>query len=355
MQAAERRRVRKHGVVLATLGLMVVMGVGLLLRIVGIVHFPPNSWLLAVGATLAVQSALWLVPHLRWDERLTWDRHYLIVPMLSTALLLDLYVYLIPDSRVRMLMVWFVALLTMAGRGGFLAVGLVSSVMALGWVGAVWLRVPHAPSMSFSYEASVAATFWLITLAGGVVFERLKRERSETNALRKRLAELALTDPLTALPNRRQFEELLHAELARIRRHGGECGVVMLDVDFFKTYNDHNGHVAGDEVLKQLAVLLRGQLRVGDLAARYGGEEFAILMPDTGRAEGLLVLERLRAVVEHHPFVGRAAQPGGQLTISGGIAVCPEHGCNYEELLRRADAALYAAKNAGRNRVHAAE
>jgi len=353
MQASERRRLRERGILLATLGLMLAMGVGLALKLLGVVEVELGHWYVAVGVTLLVQALLWLIPHLGWDARLAWDPHYLFVPTLGAALLLDTYVYLIPDSRVRILMVWFVALLFMAGRAGFAAVVALSAAMTAGWLLAIWPHALRSGVISMAYEASIAVTFWIITVAAGVVFERLKRERLETSALRRRLAELALTDALTGLPNRRQFEDALRAELARIARSGGRCSVVMVDVDYFKVYNDQNGHVAGDEVLKELAVLLRGHLRAGDLAARYGGEEFALLMPSTGKEEGLRVIERLRGIVEDHPFAGCETQPSGRLTFSAGIASCGEDGSDYETLLRRADTALYAAKKAGRNRVFA--
>jgi diguanylate cyclase (GGDEF)-like protein len=329
------------------------MAGGLCLKLVGVLHMGYGDWALVTSLVVVVQSALWWMVHEGWDERIGWDPHFIVLPMLAAALLFDSYVYLTPDSRFRILMVWFVALLFGAGHMGFREVVLVSTAMAAGWLGAVRPHARPGATIVMAYEVSVALTFWMITVAAGIVFERLKRERLERTALRRRLAEQALTDPLTGLPNRRQFEEALRMELARFDRHGGGCGVVMVDVDFFKNYNDRNGHMAGDDALRELATLLRRHLRTEDQAARVGGEEFAFIMPDTTKDEAFRVLERLRVIVESHPFFGSEGQPGGRLTISVGIACCPEDACDYEGLLRRADAALYSAKNSGRNQVTA--
>src|SRR5262245_61105543 len=246
MELRERRRRRKRGIVLATTGLLLAMAVGLALRLLGISSMQYRHWLAAVTVTLAVQSVLWLIPHRGWDEHLRWDPHYVLLPTLSAACLLDVYVALAPDSRMRVLMVWFVVLLFMAGRAGFRDVLLLSSVMTGGWLFAVWTHSQRGLPINMRYELSIAGVFWVITLYAGAVFERLRGERLEMHALRRRLAELALTDPLTSLPNRRHFEEALRSELARVLRHGGGLSVVMVDVDFFKTYNDCNGHMAGD-------------------------------------------------------------------------------------------------------------
>lgn len=169
--------------------------------------------------------------------------------------------------------------------------------------------------------------------------------------LRRRLAEMALTDPLTELPNRRRFEEIVRGELARIQRYGGQCSLVMIDVDYFKNYNDTLGHLAGDVILKELAQLMREQLRLSDVLARYGGEEFGMIMINTPKDEAFRAVERLRRVIAEHPFRGAHVQPGKQLTISAGVACAPQDGLRYEDLVDRADGALYAAKRKGRNLV----
>jgi diguanylate cyclase (GGDEF)-like protein len=354
MEPWDRRRVRKRGIVLATGGLSLGLTVGLFLLWLDMTASGFGHWLAAAGTTVLVQGLLWLVPHLGWDERLSWDPHYLYTPMLGAVLILSVYVYAVPEARLLVLMSWFVALLFVVGLAGLFEVAGLSAAMACGYLVSAALALAHGATGSLTFEFMVAVVFLLVSFYAAVVFERLKRERREMEALRHRLAEMALTDPLTSLANRRQFENSLRGELARIRRHGGECSVVMMDVDHFKNYNDLLGHPAGDDVLKELATLIRGHLRSGDLGCRYGGEEFGLILPSSNREEAALATERLRLLIEKHPFPGRDVQPGGRVTVSAGVASAPEDGVDYETLVQKADTALYVAKSAGRNAVRVA-
>jgi len=175
---------------------------------------------------------------------------------------------------------------------------------------------------------------------------RRTRELAEANA---RLAQLAVTDGLTGLYNHRHFHERLALEVERLGRNGLPLALFMIDVDHFKKYNDDNGHPAGDEVLRQLARLLADGRRVNDFVARYGGEEFAVVLVDTPKLVAYQLAEKLRERVAEHSFP--APREGGKLTVSVGIAAIPDDANDAEGLVRAADAALYQAKGAGRNRV----
>ena len=170
----------------------------------------------------------------------------------------------------------------------------------------------------------------------------------ERNALLDRLREQAQRDALTGLYNRRVLNDRLHEQARAARVRGESLGVVLLDVDRFKHVNDAFSHGVGDEVLRQLAALLVGTCRAQDTVARYGGEEFALLLPDADHATCLRVAERVRSVVEQHDWA--ALRTGLQVTISAGVyaEVGPTE---PERMLAVADAALYAAKDGGRNRV----
>ncbi len=179
--------------------------------------------------------------------------------------------------------------------------------------------------------------------------ELLRTQLLEINALQADLREQAVRDPLTGLFNRRYLAEMLDRELARAARESTSVGVVMLDIDHFKGLNDSRGHKAGDVMLQALGQLLRLQTRLGDIACRYGGEEFVIILPKTTAAVALRRAEQLRAAFEvtdisHAEQILRA-------TLSGGVAAFPANGVTADAVLRAADAALYAAKAAGRNRV----
>ncbi len=160
----------------------------------------------------------------------------------------------------------------------------------------------------------------------------------ERAALLDRLARMARTDDLTGLPNRRAWDNEIGREIARARRQGSPVTIAMVDLDFFKAYNDANGHLAGDRLLKEAAGSWRSVLRETDLIARYGGEEFAIVLPGCEQEEAERLIERLRAVT-----------PSGE-SCSAGVAEW-DGDENAEQLLGRADRALYEAKQGGRNRT----
>ena len=162
---------------------------------------------------------------------------------------------------------------------------------------------------------------------------------------------MAITDPLTNLYNRRFLETRLQEEFSRSgRQHQSFC-TVLADLDNFKIYNDICGHIAGDNVLRKAAQLMRRSARDMDVVARYGGEEFCIVLPATGKKEAVFVAERIRKAIEAETFPGENHLPLGRLTISIGIACFPADGVTANELLHAADMALYQAKAQGRNRL----
>ena len=179
-----------------------------------------------------------------------------------------------------------------------------------------------------------------------------ERKQAENALLRNEafLREISVRDYLTGLFNRRYMEETLERELLRASRKGLPLGILMIDVDGFKQFNDNFGHAAGDTVLRTLGDLLLRHFRGEDIACRYGGDEFIIVLPDASqvvmrkRAEGLCEHARRSTV----PFEGQIL---GAVTLSIGVAIFPENGSTSAEILKAADAALYRAKNEGRGRI----
>ncbi len=163
-----------------------------------------------------------------------------------------------------------------------------------------------------------------------------------------RVQQMAVTDGLTELANRRAFDRSLDRELSRAARTDGRLSVVLLDIDHFKLLNDNHGHVVGDTVLKQIAHALQTCAREYDTIARYGGEEFAAVLPGCSSGLALQVAERLRLAVQD-------AASDVQVTASAGVATYPYDGIDVAGLLNAADQALYASKRAGRNQVRSAE
>jgi diguanylate cyclase (GGDEF)-like protein len=164
--------------------------------------------------------------------------------------------------------------------------------------------------------------------------------------LRETLHAQSTRDPLTGLFNRRYMEDSLERELYRAAREGGTLGVIMADLDHFKDFNDQSGHVAGDAVLRALADLMSSNVRAEDVVCRYGGEEFTILLPNANLDETRQRAETLREAASN-----LVVSDSQRLTISLGVAAYPGHGASARELIEEADAALYAAKSSGRDRV----
>jgi len=179
-------------------------------------------------------------------------------------------------------------------------------------------------------------------------FIGIKEDISLRKQMEEKLKVLANTDPLTGLFNRRVFLERLEEETGRLNRSKKHCAtLLMLDLDFFKQVNDNYGHAAGDKVLCHFADVLTTTLRSIDLVARLGGEEFAILLPSTTLKGALIIAERLRLNVANHLVEHRNHQIN--ITVSIGIAALLKKDNDYEDVLHRADAALYTAKDQGRN------
>lgn len=171
--------------------------------------------------------------------------------------------------------------------------------------------------------------------------------------LRDTLRNLSVRDPLTGLFNRRYMEESLQREIATAHRKNRALAVVILDLDYFKKFNDTFGHEAGDYLLREVGGLLSRKSRVGDIACRFGGEEFVLIYPEAEPEIATQLAEQLREAINglHLQHFGRSL---GQISASFGLAFFPEHGNTADQLLRAADKALYAAKAAGRNRVEVA-
>ncbi len=161
----------------------------------------------------------------------------------------------------------------------------------------------------------------------------------------------SITDDLTKLYNHRHFIQMLNQEVERSARYGRPVALAMIDIHFFKVYNDTYGHLDGNVVLKEVARTLMLRSRQVDVVARYGGEEFAVIMPETDKANAVSMAQRLRALTEKHHFPKEQSQPGGHLTISVGVACHPDDADSPVDLIARADEALYEAKSAGRNKV----
>jgi len=195
-------------------------------------------------------------------------------------------------------------------------------------------------------EFDMDACMRLLDAAGLAVSNALLYEK--TIALSK-------TDGLTGLKNHREFKDEFSAEILRAKRFQRPLSLLMLDIDYFKKYNDTHGHPQGDVLLKKLSELIKENLKDTDIVARYGGEEFAMLLPETPKEQAAAIAERLRSMIEWCKFPKEETQPQGKVTASIGVSSFPDNGDNAEAVLHSADEALYRAKKEGKNKVVAAE
>ena len=195
------------------------------------------------------------------------------------------------------------------------------------------------------------ASFAEIVIRAAVAAIRRAHALESTRADNRRLEELATTDALTRLINRRALLERLSVEVDRARRFKSQLSMLMVDLDHFKAVNDEHGHLGGDEVLRQMGTLLAGAVRTIDVVARYGGEEFVVVLPETAPDGAVTFAERLRNSVAEQVF-RLASERRFQLTCSIGVATFPSpRVASPEDLFARADEALYRAKSGGRNQV----
>lgn len=189
----------------------------------------------------------------------------------------------------------------------------------------------------------------LLEIIGPQVALALERAEWQERATEFQL--MSITDPLTALTNRRYLEERLSEELNRSKRYDYPMSFLMIDIDDFKAYNDKNGHQAGDVALQITAHCLKSALRSADVASRYGGEEFCILLPQTALAEAGTIADRIRQRVATTEFPHGKSQPLGRVTISIGVSTFSKHVDTPENIIAAADRALYQAKSLGKDRV----
>lgn len=194
---------------------------------------------------------------------------------------------------------------------------------------------------AFSWSSQISRMIMLLmaALVSAIVVARTQE-----------LLRLSTRDALTGLFNRGYLHDRLNAEISRAKRSGRPLTVAMIDVDHFKSFNDRHGHAAGDLALRVIAGALRTSLRKTDIVGRYGGEEFVIAMPDTDRDAGGRKLEEVRQLIASTAIETKSGQPL-TVTISGGVAAFPVDGAGEEELMAVADARLFQAKGAGRNRI----
>lgn len=285
------------------------------------------------------------------------DDHFLTTPQSVANIVLQLgFLLAAPEIGYLFLSVVFVifgfASLRMTSREAIILWTLTGTAVAAMFL---LLKTPIALPMATTAEWLAATFSFAVTIGqcayvglfGSTMRKSLHQRTVELKSAYLRIEELAQTDELTGLPNRRSIVKMLDDEIARGQR-GTPCAVAMIDIDWFKRINDGHGHPAGDEVLRTVAITVFANIRANDRFGRYGGEEFLLVLPNTPRDEAARIVERLRAMIAGLDWNVFAIDMA--VTISAGIATLAPNDCS-DAILARADRALYAAKAGGRNRI----
>jgi diguanylate cyclase (GGDEF)-like protein len=326
-------------------------------------HPQPHEWpwILARFSAIALISIVFLLlnetglksikRHPRMDD-LTLEKLSLLIPLISCG-----YVavsYLISGQFGIILFALVVALQSQLFGHRTLArmmLGMFGLLYVISWPFGypIMLGFPHTagPHLAPGLEILLllAPFIWTLGHYGDIVATWVRTTTTRVSKLQS----LAATDGLTGLINRRQFNHRLDAEIARTKRYSSPLSLALFDIDDFKKINDFYGHPTGDRILKELGLLITGNVREADIPARYGGEEFALILPETGQIDAYDLLERLRALIESTVF----CLPDNPMTVTISVGVAPldpEHPQAYA-LVEKADAALYEAKKQGKNQV----
>jgi diguanylate cyclase (GGDEF)-like protein len=337
MSAAEDPVVAHDAVLRLTYGVTAAVAVlALLARLVGMVI--PTWLLLSLAATLLAAT--------RVQQQLLRRARYMgWMPLLHLNLsLVLLSVGIAYTGGLRSPFVWTYAIpvavegVLRGGPWGIISatastVYLVAATFAAtsGLVGRPFLEEPGFSAFLISY----VGMFYVVAFIASALREQVRD-----------IFRLARTDPLTGLANRYALRLSLEREVARARRYGLECALIVVEIDQFKRFNDRYGHLHGDEVLRRVSATLRGSCRAADLPARFGGDEFVVVLPQTGKGEATRVAERIRGDMEEFSLLR-----GFGLTVSVGVAAFPDDGLSARDLLEAADTAMYAAKSGGGNAV----
>lgn len=205
---------------------------------------------------------------------------------------------------------------------------------------------PNKPLLSQYFEKDLvlfSALFVTAFILG--MYVDIEREHS------KELKTLANMDEITGLYNHRYFQEFLQNSIDNANKYNSEVSLLFIDIDYFKNFNDVNGHQAGDLLLKEIGQIMKNCIRSSDLVARYGGEEFTVILPNTIENDAIKIAERIRYCIENTYFKNQENQPNKKITVSIGISSYPRRAVNKHQLINTADDALYRAKSLSRNRV----
>ncbi|GGI34327.1 GGDEF domain-containing protein [Bradyrhizobium guangdongense] len=350
----KRARLRRQMYVAQMASFILDAAILFLYALNGTISISASAWYVAAGVGWTAIALI--LSELHFNDR--FRDHYLTVPQSLGSIGIELLaIYFIPEVGFYFACIIFVVLGFGALRMSARQTGVVWAYAAIGLTTVFTLTNQRIAMPMDSYADRHLALLCFVTALGRCAFtglygaslrEALYRRGNELKLAHAKIEELAQVDELTGVLNRRYVMRALNDEMARAQRAGTPCSLAIIDIDFFKRINDSYGHPTGDEVLRGFALMLVRNMRSIDRIGRYGGEEFLVVMPDAAKDQAVLVMDRLRQIISEQHW--DSVSDDLRVTLSAGIAQVRPNDAP-EDTLARADAALYKAKDAGRNRV----
>jgi diguanylate cyclase (GGDEF)-like protein len=340
MSDVQKRQRKKKAIISAGSGFILLLLAVLPIIIFGEVGMTLDSWIIALVITVVIWMLSYIAIEFRGDERVKdFDPHFVFIPAFAASINIAAFVYLAPELRILVLGGWFTVILFGGGllkRSQLLLLSFIMGVLYALVIVALYLE---GHPMNLTAELSQLIPFWVFWVYSGRVTDRIRERREENRILRNELTQLAFSDPLTGVDNRRAFESKLERRLETLET-GEAIAIIVFDLDHFKTINDERGHLAGDHVLMQTAKNLQSIVPHPLTFARLGGDEFATVIDITSPEALNETLNKIWAQF--------SAKTLGQYTTSAGAVFCDQQ-TSSSRCMRIADTALYDAKASGRN------
>lgn len=302
--------------------------------------------IIVIMVSIAFMYFLWLIS--RYEGNI--DININFIDIIETIILTIIFITVIlctgkNSSGYKLLSIFIVLISSIQfGKSYGLIVSIIQSIsiICINITTTNWNK--DAISVYFHNDLVLSAALIVTALIIGMYVDTEKEHTKE-------LKELANKDELTGLFNHRYFQDYLTKSIEDAERNDKEISLLFMDIDHFKIYNDINGHLAGDLLLKQMGTILKNNMRENDIVARYGGEEFAVVLPNTTEYDAVNIGERIRKAIQDSEFIGQKNQPDGNVTMSIGVSSYPTRASNKHQLINTADDALYRAKSFNKNRV----
>ena len=288
----------------------------------------------------------WMVAYIK--ERI--DKSPQILDYLETTIMIFLFFIVLittglQDSGYKLLSIFIVLIGSIQfGRNYSLGVATISTIIVLL---IDFLSITNNKLLSTQYFEKDLVLFSALFVTAFILGMYVDIERAHS----KELKTLANVDELTGLYNHRYFQEFLQKTIDNSEKENNEVSLLFMDIDYFKNFNDNNGHQSGDLLLKQISQIIKSSIRGTDVVARYGGEEFTVILPNTTEKDAVNIAERIRCCIENTHFKNQENQPNKKITVSIGVSSYPKRAVNKHQLIYTADNALYRAKSLSRNRV----